>query len=93
MLEEKNKTSYLGKLVFAQLTFKESEVFSLCKKGMSCQGIGDALFISVETVKTHRKNILKKRGLSGKQAFSKFLMDLLAEDPMLLHVNSPQNHP
>lgn len=93
MIEEKNKTSYTAKLVFAQLTFKESEVLSLCKKGMSCQEISDTLFINVETVKTHRKNILKKLGLRGKQAFRKFLMGLMAEESMLVHVNSPQNHP
>ena len=83
MLEEKNETSYTAKLVFAQLTFKESEVLSLCKKGMSCQEISDTLFINVETVKTHRKNILKKLELLAKQAFRKSLMGLLVEESIL----------
>jgi len=81
------------KVLNAQLTFKEQEVFSLCKKGLSCQEMSEILFVSVETVKTHRKNILKKLGLFGKQEFRKFVMNFLAEELKLQHENSLQTHP
>lgn len=89
----KNNSSFHVKLNHAQLTFKEIEVLTLCKKGFGCQEISEELYISVETVKTHRKKILKKLGLRGKQEFRIFIMHLLAEEFMLLHENSPQNHP
>ncbi|WP_414675553.1 helix-turn-helix transcriptional regulator [Marivirga sp.] len=81
------------KVVNAQLTFKEQEVFALCKKGLSCQEMSEILFISMETVKTHRKKIVKKLRLYGKQEFRKFILHLMAEELMLQHEISPQNHP
>lgn len=84
---------YQIKVINAQLTFKEQEVFSLCKKGLSCQEMTEILFVSEYTIKTHRKRIVKKLGLYGKREFRKFIMDLVAEELMLQHDNSPQNHP
>ncbi|WKK84998.2 helix-turn-helix transcriptional regulator [Marivirga arenosa] len=77
-----NKNSYVihSRISHAKLTFKELEVLSLCKKGLSCQEISDLLFISLETVKTHRKRIIKKLGLRGKQEFRQFIIELLKED-------------
>lgn len=60
---------------------------------MSCQQMSDQLFVSMETIKSHRKNIIKKLGLQGKQEFRKFIIDLTTEEFMLQHGNSPQNHP
>jgi DNA-binding CsgD family transcriptional regulator len=93
MLVENSNTHCLQVLKSGQLTFKELEIFSLTKKGMSCQEISEQLFISLETVKTHRKRIIRKLGLHGKQEFRKFIMNLLAEELMSKHENSPQNHP
>lgn len=44
----------------ANLTQREKEIIVLLEKDLSNKQIADALFISVRTVETHRKNILKK---------------------------------
>ena len=41
---------------------REIDVIKLLAEGLSSKEIGDKLFISQETVKTHRKNILEKAG-------------------------------
>lgn len=83
MLVEKDHITCNERIAKSQLTFKELEVFFFCKKGLSCQEISEELFISVETVKYHRKRIVKKLGLQGKEEFRKFIMDLLTEESML----------
>jgi DNA-binding CsgD family transcriptional regulator len=42
------------------LSYRENEIISLLLTGMDSKQIAEKLFISVETVSTHRKNILKK---------------------------------
>lgn len=42
------------------LTAREKDVFNLVAQGKSTQEIADELFLSVHTVYTHRKSILKK---------------------------------
>ncbi|MDB5241104.1 MAG: DNA-binding response regulator [Spirosoma sp.] len=52
---------------FAQrlnLTFREVEVIRLIKEGLNNDQIADRIHLSVETVKTHRKNIHFKLGIS-----------------------------
>lgn len=93
MLVNENYQPCSERLKNAQLTFKELEVLSLSKNGMSCQEISEELFVSVETIKSHRKNIIKKLHLCGKQEFRKFIIDLVAEELALQHENSPQSHP
>jgi DNA-binding NarL/FixJ family response regulator len=48
---------------FRDLTEREVEVFRLIARGLSNAEIGDALFISETTVKTHITHILQKLGL------------------------------
>ena len=43
-----------------KLSEREIEIIKLLAEGLSSNQIGDRLFISQHTVKTHRKNILKK---------------------------------
>ena len=45
---------------FLSLTQQEKRIIKLLAKGESNHSIGDILFISGDTVKTHRKNIYKK---------------------------------
>lgn len=47
------------------LTQREIEIIKLLVTGMTSAEIGIKLFISEHTVKTHRKNILKKLKLAG----------------------------
>ncbi|MDH3709356.1 MAG: LuxR C-terminal-related transcriptional regulator [Cyclobacteriaceae bacterium] len=44
---------------------REKEVVQLLINGLNSRQIGEQLFISMETVRTHRKNILKKAGLNS----------------------------
>lgn len=47
-------------VVKANLTDREIQVLSLIARGMSSQQIAVKLAISFETVKVHRRNMLKK---------------------------------
>lgn len=49
--------------VFEQLTEREQQVFSLIAEGLSNAEIGESLFLSESTVKTHVGRILAKLGL------------------------------
>jgi FixJ family two-component response regulator len=48
-----------------RLTTAEARVASLVKKGLTTDKIAEQLFISVDTVKTHRKNIRKKLNITN----------------------------
>lgn len=57
---DENEYISLHYKVFALLTKREKEILSLLSMGKSSAEIADLLFISKETVSTHRKNILGK---------------------------------
>jgi PAS domain S-box-containing protein len=68
--------NYLNEIVYdsglhhdldSQLTEQEMRVAVMIKNGLSSQQIADMLFISLHTVKTHRKNIRKKLKISDTQ--------------------------
>ncbi|MBO0930609.1 response regulator [Fibrella aquatilis] len=46
------------------LTFREVEIIALIREGLSNEQIADRIHLSPETVKTHRKNIHFKLGIS-----------------------------
>lgn len=48
-----------------ELTRREREVLDLVRKNLSVKQIAETLFISNETVKSHRKNILLRTGCKG----------------------------
>jgi DNA-binding NarL/FixJ family response regulator len=58
-----------------RLSDRELEVIRLIVKGMSSADIGEALFISEETVKTHRKNIFKKLEIHHVTELMTFVMN------------------
>ena len=47
------------------LTRREYEIIEQVASGKSNQEVADALFVSVKTVETHKKNILDKLGLKN----------------------------
>lgn len=49
-------------LIEYKFTKREIDIIRLLTEGNSSQSIADKLFISLDTVKTHRKNIMKKTG-------------------------------
>ncbi|MBO9594791.1 MAG: helix-turn-helix transcriptional regulator [Niabella sp.] len=48
-----------------QLSAREKEICGLLSKGHSSTEIGSLLFISTDTVRTHRKNIFRKLGCNS----------------------------
>jgi two-component system nitrate/nitrite response regulator NarL len=57
-----------------QLSKRELEVIDYIKKGYTNQQIADALFLSIYTIETHRKNIMQKLKLNSPAALMKFIL-------------------
>jgi len=65
---EKIASGFVTKLAreYRSLTPREIEVCSMIKQGMTSKEIAEAMSVSVETIRNHRKNIRKKLGISKK---------------------------
>lgn len=48
-------------------TKREKEILGLIAKGFTSKVIAESLFISIETVKTHRKTMIRKASSEGLQ--------------------------
>jgi two-component system, NarL family, nitrate/nitrite response regulator NarL len=59
----------------AHLTIREIEIIELLEKGMSNKDIADKLFLSIHTVDTHRKNILRKTNTNSLLSLIKWSYD------------------
>jgi two-component system, NarL family, nitrate/nitrite response regulator NarL len=59
----------------AHLTIREKEIILLLEKNLSSKEIAEQLFISVRTVETHRKNILKKTDTNNTLSLLKWAKD------------------
>jgi DNA-binding CsgD family transcriptional regulator len=57
----------------AQLTSQERKILLMTLNDCSCKEIADSLNIAFETVKRHRKNIIRKLEVSGKTEFRRLL--------------------
>ncbi|MFT3679237.1 MAG: response regulator transcription factor [Ferruginibacter sp.] len=76
ILDELEKQSNLRKKIAAvNLTLREKEIIILMEKDLSNKQIADSLNISVRTVETHRKNILKKTGTNNLLSLIKWAYD------------------
>ncbi|MDR0381323.1 MAG: LuxR C-terminal-related transcriptional regulator [Oscillospiraceae bacterium] len=61
-------------VLFTQLTMTEKKVYELILGGYSNQQMADILYVSINTIKFHIKNILSKAGASKKsQLVSRFI--------------------
>jgi len=58
-----------------KLTPREHDILSCICNGSSTQEIADQLFISTNTVETHRKNLLVKTGCKNSAGLVRFAMD------------------
>ena len=58
----------------SQLTRREYEIMSLIVSGKKLKDIASDLFISIKTVSTHRKNILKKLNLNNNIELTKYCL-------------------
>jgi two-component system response regulator NreC len=57
------------------LTKREFEILELAIKGYSNKLISEKLFITVETVKSHRKSIVNKTGVSKVEEIKNWLLN------------------
>ncbi|MFN7675902.1 response regulator transcription factor, partial [Flavobacterium sp.] len=57
------------------LSTREKEILRLVADGKSSQEIADILCIGKNTVDTHRKNIIKKFNIKGKNEFFRFAIE------------------
>ncbi len=57
------------------LTKRQYEILELIGQGLSNKEIGEKLFIGTYTVGTHRKNMMEKLGLKGRNALMSYALD------------------
>jgi two-component system nitrate/nitrite response regulator NarL len=57
------------------LTPREREIIGLLKNGATNKQIADQLYLSIYTVETHRKNLMRKLGLSNPVSLMKFILE------------------
>jgi len=57
------------------LTRREKEIIGLLKNGATNKQIADKLFLSIYTVETHRKNLMRKLGLNTPASLMKFILE------------------
>jgi DNA-binding NarL/FixJ family response regulator len=60
--------------ISSKLTCRENEIANLIAHGMTSRKIALQLHISMDTVDTHRRNILKKLGLKNSAALVKYTL-------------------
>ncbi len=65
------------------LSIRETEIVHLIADGMANKEIAEKLFLSVHTVKTHRKNIIKKLGFTFKNATELILLISYLSDVLI----------
>jgi len=74
-LVKKEKAAIPDKLSSPVLSAREQEVLHLISKGMRSQDISEKLHVSVHTINTHRRNMLKKLKV---KTMSELMMKVLA---------------
>lgn len=56
------------------LSSREAEIIHMIAEGMANKDIAEKLYLSIHTIKTHRKNIIKKLGFTFKHASELILL-------------------
>jgi two-component system nitrate/nitrite response regulator NarL len=69
-LDKKNKSKQKS-----LLTNRQIEIIDLIAQGKTSREIAEQLFIGVQTVETHRKNIIRVLGLKGKGELLRYSLD------------------
>lgn len=62
-------------LVISKLTLTERKILRMIANNMTTREIADSLFISINTVNTHRSNICEKLHIKGPNALLHFVLD------------------
>jgi DNA-binding CsgD family transcriptional regulator len=76
LLSQENRVNYEEIFHKYGLSKREQEIFVLMLKGKSNKEIGEALFISVKTVKNHIYNIFQKLGVNSRIKLYVFIQNL-----------------
>jgi DNA-binding NarL/FixJ family response regulator len=69
------KTNPTGTINASELTKREKEILTLVASGLSNPDIAQKLFLSLDTVKTHRKNLMRKLDINNTAALVKFALE------------------
>jgi DNA-binding CsgD family transcriptional regulator len=73
IIEREEMRGSTGESILKQLTQREREVFYLLKKGYKYKEISEELFISINTVNKHVKNIYRKTGVNNRASLHALL--------------------
>lgn len=73
--EKPQKSNKVSEALVGSLTSRERDVMNLICEGCSGKEIAEALYISQNTVETHRKHILQKLNLKSSLSLMKFAME------------------
>jgi two-component system, NarL family, nitrate/nitrite response regulator NarL len=68
-------TSGKGKTPKEDLSKRETEILKMIVEGISNKEIADKLFLSVNTIKAHRENIMKKLNIRNMAGLTKYAID------------------
>jgi DNA-binding NarL/FixJ family response regulator len=71
------ETSKLATITSSELTRREREILQLIASGLSNPAIAEKLFLSTDTIKTHRKNIMRKLDVNNTAQLVKYALDHL----------------
>lgn len=65
----------LGAIIKGCLTRRELEVYALAMRGLSNRMIAEKLFVTIETVKSHRKSIVRKAGVKRMEDIKNHILE------------------
>lgn len=69
------KTSQQTSITARELTRREKEILGMIASGLTNAEIADQLFLSVDTVKTHRKNMMRKIDVNNTAGLVKYALE------------------
>ncbi|MBP6386729.1 MAG: response regulator transcription factor [Pseudarcicella sp.] len=97
MIDLKNNSLENATETPTKLTHTELAIAQLLKLGLSNQAIALSQYISVETVRTHKKNIMQKFDVKGRDGLQQLIIQWVMQDalanqsPKLFHESKPKN--
>lgn len=74
------KDDSLTSITLSELTRREKEILGLIAAGMTNPEIAEKLFLSVDTIKTHRKNMMRKLDVNNVAGLVKYALNRGAEE-------------
>jgi DNA-binding NarL/FixJ family response regulator len=74
------KDDGLTSITLSELTRREKEILGLIAAGMTNPEIAEKLFLSVDTIKTHRKNMMRKLDVNNVAGLVKYALNRGAEE-------------